>query len=65
MDRQIDVIMEKLAPAMRRYAQLLKKVHGLDKMTYADLKIAVDPKFEPTVTIEESKTLLMEGLSIY
>ena len=64
MDRQIDVIMEKLAPAMRRYAQLLKKVHGLDKMTYADLKIAVDPKFEPTVTIEESKTLLMEGLSI-
>ena len=29
MDRQIDLIMEKLAPAMRKYAQLLKKVHGL------------------------------------
>jgi oligoendopeptidase F len=64
LDRQIDVIMEKLAPAMRRYALLLKKVHGLDKMTYADLKIAVDPKFEPRVTIEESKNLLIEGLSI-
>ena len=64
MDRQIDLIMEKLAPAMRKYANLLKKVHGLDKMTYADLKIAVDPSFEPRVTIEESKTLLMEGLSI-
>jgi oligoendopeptidase F len=64
LDRQIDVIMEKLAPAMRRYALLLKKVHGLDKMTYADLKIAVDPKFEPRVTIEESKNLLIEGLSV-
>lgn len=64
MDRQIDLIMDKLAPAMRRYAGLLKKVHGLDKMTYADLKIAVDPTFEPKVTIEESKALLIEGLSI-
>ena len=64
MDRQIDLIMEKLAPAMRRYANLLKKIHGLDRMTYADLKIAVDPTFEPRVTIEESKALLIEGLSI-
>jgi len=64
MDRQIDLIMEKLAPSMRRYATLLKEVHGLDKMTYADLKIAVDPSFEPKVTIEESKELLKEGLSI-
>ncbi len=64
MDRQIDVIMDKLAPAMRKYATLLKKVHGLDQMTYADLKIAVDPSFEPRVTIEESKTLLMEGLEV-
>ena len=64
MDRQIDLIMEKLAPTMRKYAQLLKKVHGLEKMTYADLKIAFDPQFEPSVTIEESKALLIEGLSV-
>jgi oligoendopeptidase F len=64
MDRQIDLIMEKLAPAMRKYALLLKKVHKLDKITYADLKIAVDPTFEPRVSIEESKALLIEGLSI-
>lgn len=64
LDRQIDLIMEKLAPAMRKYATLLKKVHGLDRMTYADLKIAVDPTFEPRVTIEESKALLLEGLSV-
>ena len=64
MDRQIDLIMDRLAPAMRRYATLLKQVHGLDKMTYADLKIAVDPTFEPKVSIDESKALLAEGLSI-
>ncbi len=64
MDRQIDLIMNQLAPAMRRYATLLKDVHGLDRMTYADLKIAVDPSFEPRVTIEESKALLIEGLSV-
>lgn len=64
MDRQIDLIMEKLAPAMRRYALHLKKVHGLDKMTYADLKIAIDPKLEPRVSIDESKALLIEGLSV-
>ncbi|MDX9808358.1 MAG: oligoendopeptidase F [Acholeplasma sp.] len=64
MDRQIDGIMTKLAPAMRKYALLLKDIHGLDKMTYADLKIAVDPTFEPKVSIEASKELLKEGLSI-
>src|SRR5690606_39254420 len=32
-DRQIDLIMEHLAPHMRKYAKLLQKVHGLDEMT--------------------------------
>lgn len=63
-DRQIDLITEKLAPHMRRYAQLLKKIHGLDKMTFADLKIAVDPEYDPKVTIEESKAYIENGLSI-
>ena len=64
MDRQIDVIMKDLAPAMRKYAKHLGKLHGLDQVTYADLKIAVDDSFEPKVTIESSKELLMDGLSI-
>ncbi len=62
--RQIDLIMEKLAPHMRKYARLLQKVHGLEKMTYADLKIAVDPDYDPRVTIEESRRYIIEGLSI-
>ena len=63
-DRQIDVITERLAPHMRRYAKLLKAKHGLDRMTFADLKIAVDPEFDPKVTIEESHRYVREGLAI-
>ena len=63
-DRQIDVITDRLAPHMRRYAKLLQKKHGLDKMTFGDLKIAVDPEYDPKVTIEESHKLVREALSI-
>ena len=62
--RQIDLIMEKLAPHMRRYAKLLQKIHHLDHMTFADLKIAVDPEYDPKVTIEESKQYIEKGLAI-
>ena len=63
-DSQIDLIMEHLAPHMRRYAGLLKKVYGLDKMTYADLKIPLDPDFEPEVTVEKSKEYVDGALSV-
>ena len=63
-DRQIDVITERLAPHMRRYARLLGKKHDLDRVTFADLKVAVDPEYDPKVTIEESHRYVREGLSI-
>ena len=63
-DRQIDVITERLAPHMRRYARLLGKVHGLDQMTFADLKIAVDPEYDPKVTIDQSRSYIRDALSI-
>lgn len=63
-DRQIDVIMEELAPAMRRYATLIKKLHHLDKMTYADLKLPIDPDFEPLITVAESEAKILEGLAV-
>ncbi len=63
-DRQIDLIMEKLAPHMRKYARLLQHIHGLDKMTFADLKIAVDPAYDPKVTIGESREYIEKGLSV-
>lgn len=63
-NRQIDLIMNELAPHMRRYAKLLQKTHQLDKMTFADLKISLDPSYEPTITVEESRQYMKDGLSI-
>ena len=63
-DRQIDMIMEHLAIPMRKYAKLLQKVHGLEKMTFADLQLDLDPTFEPTITVADSKKYAIEGLSI-
>ncbi len=63
-DRQIDVIMDKLAPHMRKLARLIKKIYKLDKMTYADLKLPVDPDYSPKVTLADAKKFCVEGLSI-
>lgn len=63
-NRQIDVIMEELAPHMRRYAKLLQKIYGLDEMTFADLKMPVDPLYEPSVTIAESKKYMNDALAV-
>lgn len=62
-DRQIDVIMDKFAPVMRKYITHLKEQNGLDKVTYADLKIDVDPDFKQDITIEETKDLVKEALA--
>lgn len=58
-DRQIDVIMSDLAPVMQRYAKLIQRVHGLDKIRFEDLKISIDPSYEPDISIEESKNTFM------
>ncbi len=63
-NRQIDVIMEYLAPHMRRYAKLIQKVYNLDKVTFADLKVPIDPEFDPKVTVEEAKQYSIDGLKV-
>lgn len=62
-NRQIDLITKELAPHMRRYATLLKEVHGLDKMTFADLKIALDPEFDPDVSKEEAMDYVRKAVA--
>lgn len=62
-DRQMDIIMEELAPHMRRYANVLKAVHGLDEIRYSDLKIEVDPNYSPSVSYEDAKKYVLDGLS--
>ncbi|WP_427138746.1 oligoendopeptidase F [Psychrobacillus psychrodurans] len=63
-NRQIDLISKELAPHMRRYAKLLQKEHGLDKMTFADLKVSLDPEFEPKISVAESKKYIDDALSV-
>lgn len=62
-ENQLDTIMEKLAPHMRKYAEIIKKHYGLDEMTYADLKLAIDPDYELEVDIDKAREYILDGLS--
>ena len=62
-ENHIDTIMEELAPHMRKYAGIIKKSYGLDEMTYADLKLSIDPDYEPEVSIDKAREYIVEGLS--
>lgn len=63
-NRQIDLITKELAPHMRRYAKLLQKALGLDKMTFADLKVALDPSYDPKVTMDEAEDYIKKSLAV-
>lgn len=63
-DRQIDVIMSDLAPIMQKYAKIIQRVHGLDKMRFEDLKISIDPSYEPDISIETSKEYIYGALNV-
>ncbi|MDW4208079.1 oligoendopeptidase F [Staphylococcus saprophyticus] len=63
-DRQIDVIMSDLAPIMQKYAKLIKHVHGLDVMGFEDLKVSIDPNYEPEISIEDSKQYIYGALDV-
>ena len=63
-DRQIDLITKHLAKPMQKFAKHLQHIHKLDKMTYKDLSLVVDPTFEPDISIDEAKAQLKDGLQI-
>ncbi|MDW8551569.1 oligoendopeptidase F [Staphylococcus nepalensis] len=63
-DRQIDVIMSDLAPIMQKYAKLIKRVHGLEVMHFEDLKVSIDPDYEPDISIEDSKEYIYGALNV-
>ncbi len=60
----LDTIMEELAPHMRKYAKLVQKIHGLDEMTFADLKVPLDSEFDVKITVDESKKYIENGLAV-
>lgn len=63
-ENQIDLMTEKLAPHMRKYAGLIKEFYNLDKITYADLKLPIDAEFVPKITKEESVDYIKDALSV-
>ena len=63
-NRQIDLITKELAPHMRRYAKLIQKANGIDNMTFADLKIALDPDYDPRLTMDEAKNYVENALAV-
>jgi oligoendopeptidase F len=63
-NNQIDIIYKELAPHMRRFAQLKKKVLGLDKMMFCDLKAPFDPDFDPQITYDEARQLITDSLKV-
>ena len=62
-ENHIDTIMAELAPHMRKYAGIIKRVYGLDEMTYADLKLSIDPSYDPEVSIDKAREYIVDGLS--
>ncbi|MEV5111889.1 oligoendopeptidase F [Bacillus sp. LBA3-1-1.1] len=63
-NNQLDIIYKELAPHMRRFADLKKKVLGLDQMLFCDLHAPLDPEFNPTITYDEAGKLIQESLKV-
>ncbi|OXM16339.1 oligoendopeptidase F [Paenibacillus herberti] len=60
----LDILQTELAPHMRKYAALKKRVLKLDEMTFADLKAPLDPDFNPEISFQEAGELIKEALSV-
>lgn len=59
-----DVILTELAPHMRRYAKLRKRVLGLDSLFYCDIEAPLDPDFTPQTTFADASELILKGLEV-
>ncbi|SDN70788.1 oligoendopeptidase F [Paenibacillus sp. yr247] len=60
----LDVIRMELAPHMQRLMKLKKKVLGLDRLLFCDLKAPFDPEFNPSVTTQEAGSTILEALNV-
>lgn len=60
---QLDVINE-LAPHMRKYAALKKRVLDLDDMRFCDLQAPLDHDFSPKTTYEQAGRMILDALQV-
>ncbi|WP_088035570.1 oligoendopeptidase F [Evansella clarkii] len=63
-ENQLNIIYKELAPHMRKFARLKKKVLGLDEMKFCDLKAPLDPEFQPETTYEKVSDIILEALEV-
>ena len=60
----LDMIQEGIAPHMRRYVELRKKVLGLDEIMYCDIEAPLDPEFNPEISFEEAGRQIVAATEI-
>jgi oligoendopeptidase F len=53
-----------LAPHMRRYVELRRRVLGLDQVMYCDIEAPLDPGFRSDITYEEGSGLILDSVEI-
>lgn len=63
-NNQIDIIFNELAPHMRRFARLKKRILGLDQMLFCDLKTPLDPEFNPKTSYKEASQVILDALEV-
>lgn len=59
----LDIIQRELAPHMQRYARLRRRVLGLDRLLYCDIKAPLDPDFNPRMSYADGCGLILEALA--
>ena len=60
----LDIIQAELAPHMQRYARLRRRVLGLHKLLYCDIKAPLDADFNPRISYEEGCELIFDSLAV-
>ncbi|HLN63924.1 MAG TPA: M3 family metallopeptidase, partial [Symbiobacteriaceae bacterium] len=60
----LDIMLQELSPHMQRYARLRKRVLGLDKLLFSDVKAPLDPGFDPRVSFDEAGRMLCEAVKV-
>ncbi len=61
---QLDVIKNELAPHMRKYAALKKRVLDLDDLRFCDLQAPLDHDFSPKTTYEQASRMILDALQV-
>ena len=59
----LQTLQAEVAPHMRRYARLRKRVLGLDKLLHCDIKAPLDAEYEPKIDYSDACKLILDSLA--